>query len=854
MAISSFGVNYTGLVDQKIGDVYETLTVIEGAVPELKHISANLVALYDVSQNIEAIIALGTASPADLVSFQTILDQIQSVLNQINNGTFSASVAQVEVDRVAAQAAAVVASAASTSASSSASAAAASATSAVVNVESVSQDVVSDWVIREFNNISSLTGSTEIGLGYYSVTRGYNGQPEKFKIVAAATYIANAATVINLAGIAGQAVSTRRKFNTKNEFFADTRAASFFATNPAVDAENTLFSVAGLGEFYMALSGAVDADVLTSGGVKTYSTSSNVKTFGAKGDGVTDDTAAFLKALSRGSIYIPATANYYLVSDDLPLVNGARVTGDGYLSQVRQTVQGKNGFVMAHDSILEKVRVKMPVGNNLDLTKQNCAYIDGKKNVKVRDNWFELADIAVSGVQARGACAQITITGNIIYGGLWSSGAGPNASAADILFYNSVLAGRIVIHGNYCLSNNSQGMFIDALGANAEVVVTDNVCVTLDTTTCTQGGTWSEAATGGTRRHGILFGYNANSVNGPRSIITGNLCRNTRWTGIYLQGVSEGRLVSGNVCTDNGYELGNSLSGGIYVIQAGNEIIEGNFISGFKNTLVAVGGITINASTQATVPSKISDNFIVGSAGTSIALGTNTALTDITDNVIVGSVGNDIYAVPANVAGNGGYHIARNRIFRTSGSDVQSIRVVSASLSSKVTRIIGNRIYGFNNSNNVVGNAGIYLTGASSAFQIKDNLVENFYHGLYFASYQTTNRNAQISQNDLVDCSVGISMGAVSNLFTVPVVDNRFVGMLVSEIGGALGGGLVARNCTREGTRLAAHTFNAAPTVGDWAIGDRAMFTTPIAAGNIGAVCVTAGAPGTWKTFGAIAA
>jgi hypothetical protein len=32
------------------------------------------------------------------------------------------------------------------------------------------------------------------------------------------------------------------------------------------------------------------------------------------------------------------------------------------------------------------------------------------------------------------------------------------------------------------------------------------------------------------------------------------------------------------------------------------------------------------------------------------------------------------------------------------------------------------------------------------------------------------------------------------------------------------------------------------------------MFTTPVAAGNIGAVCVTLGTPGTWKTFGVIAA
>ncbi len=46
----------------------------------------------------------------------------------------------------------------------------------------------------------------------------------------------------------------------------------------------------------------------------------------------------------------------------------------------------------------------------------------------------------------------------------------------------------------------------------------------------------------------------------------------------------------------------------------------------------------------------------------------------------------------------------------------------------------------------------------------------------------------------------------------------------------------------------------SAPTAGTWAVGDRCMNTAPAASGNIGWVCVTAGTPGTWKTFGAISA
>jgi hypothetical protein len=52
--------------------------------------------------------------------------------------------------------------------------------------------------------------------------------------------------------------------------------------------------------------------------------------------------------------------------------------------------------------------------------------------------------------------------------------------------------------------------------------------------------------------------------------------------------------------------------------------------------------------------------------------------------------------------------------------------------------------------------------------------------------------------------------------------------------------------------RLTKHT--AAPTIGTWLSGDKIYHITPVAAGNIGWVCTTAGTPGTWKTFGAISA
>jgi hypothetical protein len=47
---------------------------------------------------------------------------------------------------------------------------------------------------------------------------------------------------------------------------------------------------------------------------------------------------------------------------------------------------------------------------------------------------------------------------------------------------------------------------------------------------------------------------------------------------------------------------------------------------------------------------------------------------------------------------------------------------------------------------------------------------------------------------------------------------------------------------------------SAAPTTGIWKVGDIVWNTAPTAGGTIGFVCTTAGTPGTWKTWGAIAA
>lgn len=72
--------------------------------------------------------------------------------------------------------------------------------------------------------------------------------------------------------------------------------------------------------------------------IKSYQTTVNVKAYGAKGDGVTDDTAEIQAALNTGlPIFLPA--GQYQVSSTLSIAaNYQSIRGEGGLSQIRSSI------------------------------------------------------------------------------------------------------------------------------------------------------------------------------------------------------------------------------------------------------------------------------------------------------------------------------------------------------------------------------------------------------------------------------------------------------------------------------------------------------------------------------------
>lgn len=567
----------------------------------------------------------------------------------------------------------------------------------------------------------------------------------------------------------------------------------------------------------------------------------------------TANTTAITAALTfagtkKCGLYVPGVATAYQVNNEFTVPAGVTVFGDGWGSLIQQTALNKNVFIAGHNNTFQNLRLKIEDGDESDFV--NCIFASAVNNLTVEGCFLESADLGGCGIHIR-SVQNSQIRGNRIYGGKWTAGSGAGASSADILLYSAGASERHIIEGNHCLSNNSQGIFVDALGYDGDILVTNNICVTLNTTTCTETGTWALAASGGVRRHGILVAYNSSNVLGPRTIINGNICRNTLWTGIYKQGVSTGPvIISNNICDLNGYTIGNSLAGGIFLYQSGNELIANNTITNYQNTVVGDTGAITVAAEVVTVPSEIRGNKIKGSAGYGIILTSQATLVTVDGNSISGCVANDIYWVPtAGVATLGGHRITNNIITRTVADIAASILLIFNS-STRYVLVKNNVIRGFDNITNNVGNAAIRRNGANALLQVVGNEISNFYYGFTSDAYWNGGRmsDVQVEGNTFIGCNTAFALGALDNAQTVPLVDNRFISVTTQSTSD-LGGGVAGRIVQRIGDRLQWES-TASPSVGAWAVGDRSANSAPAVGQPKGWLCTVAGAPGTWVSEG----
>ena len=536
----------------------------------------------------------------------------------------------------------------------------------------------------------------------------------------------------------------------------------------------------------------------------------------------------------------------YTITDEITAPDNTIILGNGWGTTITQTTREKNILILNDYCKVSGIHF---IGDGLTtgiaFEKNNGCYTAGAKGFTIEDCFFE--GFESGGIQLRNV-SDYTIRNNILFNNQW----GAFATAADIVLYSSAACGRGCITGNKCYSNNSQGIWVDALGFDSSLIVSNNICITLDPATCIEGGSWSELASGSvTRRHGIMIGY---AGAGPLGniLITDNACANTLWTGIYKPLYSAGpTLITNNLIRDVGYQTSNSLSGGIFVGGGGNVSLIDNSVDNFRNTddNHNVGAITmVGTSASPDYTGKVSRNTITNSASYGIALATYSKGVDASENRISNSAYEDISVLLSSGSATAGGHIIRRNLTNRNNADEPSI-YVSLGDSTRDLILDDNELIGYDSATTGVDNSGIYLNTSIAGVKVRRNSIKNFQNAVHGAVFFTGGRlfDRDFSDNSFDTCVNGWDLSQSVTTNTFPISGTKYLSV-TSPIVSSLGNDVVI-DAIRTGLFITGYD-SAVPTTGTWLAGDRIINSTPTVGQPKSWVCTVGGNSGTWVSEG----
>jgi hypothetical protein len=274
----------------------------------------------------------------------------------------------------------------------------------------------------------------------------------------------------------------------------------------------------------------------------------NVLDFGAKGDGATDDTAAFQAALATGrSVYVPGTSSFYLINGTLTYgADGQAVLGDGYLSFVKQTHATANLFYATGRTAILLRGLRLMPSTGRTSSRDGCAaqFYNSSRCAMV-DNFVTYSASGNKAGLSMDTCSDFEVSGNSFSGSTVSAGAIESTGGADIDCIYS--AQRGLVANNRINSGNSHGIKFQTIGV-ADVCAFNRVVGNIVT---------------GCKGHGIQF-YNLNATSTmKKNAIVGNTVSDIKGSvtdaglvyvygiGIYNAGGSETLIANNtieNVC------------------------------------------------------------------------------------------------------------------------------------------------------------------------------------------------------------------------------------------------------------------------------------------------------------------
>jgi hypothetical protein len=303
----------------------------------------------------------------------------------------------------------------------------------------------------------------------------------------------------------------------------------------------------------------------------------NVKQFGAKGDGVTDDIGAILAAVSsadaRGGGVVLFPPGRYLVSGAIPMRNNLQYVGMGNATHIQlQTGSQDNVFGEAfpsapvHNVVIRDLMIDGNSGN-VPLT------IDDSLLNGIRWNMVSYSHIT-----------NVTIINTVF-----------NAISIYNQSHNNVVAFNRIQHiGNTQAEGTKCGVFLE-FAASKNSIVYNNIIAT--------------------QQYGILeSGDGARSEN---NLIKGNYIGSSKYDGIRIGFDKTSSIISGTKIIENTIEgVFDDRSQGIRLYHAGSGSIEDILV--FGNTIRAGGQHGILVSDTNVIGCIVQANHISGCSGTGL--------------------------------------------------------------------------------------------------------------------------------------------------------------------------------------------------------------------------------------------
>jgi len=655
--------------------------------------------------------------------------------------------------------------------------------------------------------------------------------------------------------------------------------------------------------------------------------------YGAVGDDAVDDTNALQSAINAaisGKKRLVLFQRYKIT--DVLTVNGSLVIeGHGYTSLIHQTTNDRNAIVVSGpDVTIQNLRLQ---GRNAtggtDYTKNYGIWLEGGRRFRLLHCW--LHQFEFGGIRMLKA-SDVLVEGCFFFeNGEWNATNQLSFDSADIALSpgSSSLNCRVTIVGNHCLSNNSQGIYVNSSGTDSEVKVMGNTCVTLEVDGQPTGQTDGKELRASLlkRRHGIVVTYHSEIIsaaisttaNGTttltrssgsfdndnvkpgdeitggipapspettvvsitnattlvasdaitagtepqirsftrdsgRIVIANNICRNTKWTGIYYTSSTTpscGVQILGNSISRTGRVLQTnpdpSAQGGIMCNAVGEGLVIANNLVEDINIGPGIGLSThLSTSNGAAL---IANNVVRScnlfeSAGLYLEGRPQNVL--VTGNAFLDNVGRDIIVAnamspPDNVIGDVAIH---GNFFRKSAA--YDMIFVAANDSDRLVCVEGNY---FKGTSGMTWGAAVFYLDASPRLLIKRNTFVECFIGIEAQNGTPAGRQfnfPQIDFNVFDKCTIGIRVASSVTGATQVLEGNIFRGSVTADVQDLRRGtaniksGYIGR---RSGARLIVEG-SAAPTGGTWLAGD--VVETVGVTGPSRFVCLASGSPGTW--------